>query len=448
MSARILIVDDDRAFRLSTAALLREDGYDVVGAADGQEGVEALRNQTFDLMLLDLRMPGIDGIRVVEALRTWGEGVPILMISGFGTVDAAVKALHAGADDFLTKPVEPGTLSSRVSQLLDRRPREHARAPQAHMVGRSQALQDVLAQVEQVAPTDATVLVTGETGTGKELVARAIHAASKRASGPFIAVNCSALAEGVLESELFGHVRGAFTGAHRDREGLFQAADGGTLLLDEIGDVSPGLQHRLLRVLQERELTPVGSVRPLTVDVRVVASTHQDLSASMEEGRFREDLYYRLNVFRIEVPPLRDRPEDIPLLIDHFLERLGERLGTPEIRPVCSPLASRLLRGHSWPGNVRELLSALESAVIRAGGPRVEGHHLPREVRESATAMSKGLRRYRSGDEPDNEKARIEKALDEASGVKAKAAEVLGMGRTTLWRKMKQYGLEDDSSDD
>ena len=448
MSARILIVDDDRAFRLSTAALLREDGYEVVGAADGQEGVEALREQPFDLMLLDLRMPGIDGVRVVEALRTWGEDVPILMISGFGTVDAAVKALHAGADDFLTKPVEPGALSSRVATLLERRPREHERRARAEMVGRSRGIQEVLDQIGQVAPTDATVLVTGETGTGKELVARAVHAASSRAEGPFVAVNCSALAEGVLESELFGHVRGSFTGAHRDREGLFEAADGGTILLDEIGDVSPGLQHRLLRVLQERELTPVGSVRPRPVDVRVVASTHQDLGTAIEEGRFREDLYYRLNVFRIEVPPLRERAEDIPLLVDHFLERLGERLGRGGVRPACSPLALRLMRAYPWPGNVRELLSALESAIIRAGEARVEAQHLPREVRAFSDDLGQGLHRYRMEDAPEEERDKIVRALEEAEGVRARAAELLGMGRTTLWRKMKQYDLEEEATDD
>ncbi len=450
MGHRILIVDDDRAFRMSTAALLREDGYEVVGAADGREGVEALRAGSFDLMLLDLRMPGIDGIRVVEALRTWGEGVPILMISGFGTVDAAVKALHAGADDFLTKPVEPGVLSSRVAQLVERRPQEHARPVNAQMVGRSRGLREVLEQISKVAPTEATVLITGETGTGKELIARAIHAQSARASAPFVAVNCAALAEGVLESELFGHVRGAFTGAHRDRTGLFESADGGTILLDEIGDVSPSVQHRLLRVLEERELTPVGSVSPRSIDVRVVAATHQDLTEAITAGRFREDLYYRLNVFRIEVPPLRERQEDIPLLVDHFLAGLSQRLGsaTQEPGPSCSPLALRLLRAYPWPGNVRELLSALQSSVIRAGGKRIEAQHLPREVREAASGVGRGLSRYRVEEGGEDEKERIVRALREADGVRAKAAEVLGMGRTTLWRKMKQYGLEADEEEE
>ncbi|MEZ4417572.1 MAG: sigma-54 dependent transcriptional regulator [Gemmatimonadota bacterium] len=447
MSAgRLLLVDDDRAFRISTAALLREEGYEVVGAATGAEGVEALKAGRFDLLLLDLRMPGLDGIRIVEALRTWGEGIPILMISGYGTVEAAVEALHAGADDFLTKPVEPDVLSARVAQLLERRPGTASGAEaERPLVGRSPAIAEVLRQIEQVAPTEATVLVTGETGTGKELVARAIHAASVRRSGAFIAVNCAALAEGVLESELFGHVRGAFTGAVKDKVGLFQAADRGTLLLDEIGDVSPGLQQRLLRVLQEREVTRVGDVRPQRVDVRVVAATRRDLREEMEAGRFRDDLFYRLNVFRIALPPLRERAEDVPLLAEHRLSELSALAGRarPAGEALLSPLAMRMLRAYHWPGNVRELFSAIESAWIRSGGARIEGQHLPEEVREAAGGAPGSLGRYRAPETQPDEREAIRRALAEADGVRAKAAELLGMGRTTLWRKMKELGLEE-----
>ena len=448
---RLLLVDDDRAFRVSTSALLREEGYEVVGAETGQEGVEALKAGSYDLLLLDLKMPGVDGVRVVEALRTWGESIPVLMISGYGTVQAAVDALHAGADDFLTKPVEPDVLSARVAELLDRRPGTPPRDPAPRtMVGRSIGIAEVLEQVDQVAPSDVTVLITGETGTGKELVASAIHAASQRSEGPFIAVNCAALAEGLLESELFGHVKGSFTGAVRDKPGLVQAAEGGTLFLDEIGDVSAGLQQRLLRVLQEKEITRVGDIRATKVDVRIVAATRRDLREEMRQGRFREDLFYRVNVFNISLPPLRERVEDIPVLAEHHLSSLVKLAGKERTGgdPVLSPLAMRMLRAYAWPGNVRELFSALESAWIRSGGERIEGQHLPEVVR-SASGASPGLTpRYSGPAGSEDERSAILRALNEAGGVRAKAAELLGMGRTTLWRKMKELDLETGPEED
>jgi two-component system response regulator HydG len=438
-AARLLVVDDDRTFRLSTAALLRQDGHEVVEAEDGAAAVETLKTNRFDLILLDLRMPGLDGIGIVEVLRTWGHDTPVLMISGFGTVDTAVKALHTGADDFLTKPVEPDVLSARVGSLLARRPLrpDERELPAGGLIGRSPGIRAVLEVVERVAPTEATVLVTGETGTGKELVARAIHEQSDRSDGPFIAVNCAALAEGLLESELFGHRKGAFTGAVRDRTGLFEAASGGTILLDEIGDVSPGMQHRLLRVLQEREITQVGAVTPLRVDVRVVAATNKDLKVEMEAGRFRDDLYYRLNVVRIELPPLRARREDIPLITETFYERVGRRP-----HEGCSPLAMRLMQAYSWPGNVRELLAVLDSAHIRAGSRRIEAQYLPADVRGVEEGGGMSGERYRREIPADDERAAIETALAEAGGVRAVAADRLGMSRTTLWRKMKEHGLD------
>lgn len=438
--SRVLVVDDDRTFRLSTAALLRQDGHEVMQAEDGTAAVAILKKEHFDLILLDLRMPGLDGIGIVEVLRTWGTDTPILMISGFGTVDTAVDALHTGADDFLTKPVEPDVLSARVEALISRRPMSTKTGDEpGSIIGRSSAIRSVLEVVERVAPTDATVLVIGETGTGKELVARAIHEQSDRADGPFVAVNCAALAEGLLESELFGHRRGAFTGAVRDRTGLFEAASGGTILLDEIGDVSPAMQHRLLRVLQERELTPVGAVKPIPVDVRVVAATNKDLRAEMEAGRFRDDLYYRLNVVRIEVPPLRTRRQDIPLIAEAFYDKVERRPHSG-----CSPLAMRLLQAHAWPGNVRELLAALESAHIQAGNRRIEAQHLPADVRGAEDQEREPHERYRRTQPVGHEKSDIEEALAAAGGVRSVAAERLGMSRTTLWRKMKEYGLVDE----
>ena len=450
-AGRLLLVDDDRAFRRSTGALLEQDGHDVAEASNASEAVEALKARTFDLILLDLRMPGLDGIRLVEVLREWGEDVPILMISGFGSVEAAVQAIHTGADDFLTKPVEPAVLSARVSELLERRPvTDGSQENTGGIVGRSPSIKRVFAAIERVAGTDTTVLIGGETGTGKELVARAIHDGSPRAQGPFLAVNCAALSEGVLESELFGHLKGAFTGAMRDREGLFQSADGGTLLLDEIGDMAPAMQHRLLRVLQEREVTPVGGAHP---DSRGCA--HHRRHQPRPQGRRRgggvpRGPFLRLNVFRIDLPPLRERRSDLPLLVEHFLRNRGSAEAGAFVTS-CSPLAMRKIQGYHWPGNVRELFAALESAQIQAGGGRVEAQHLPEEVRTAGGAGPSPLERYRHGGTMADERAAIEIALEEAEGQRSRAAEILGMGRTTLWRKMRTYGFiveGDDSPDD
>lgn len=445
MAERILLVDDDRAFRLSTAELLRQDGYEVTAVEDAAGAGAALAAGGYDLMLLDLRMPELDGLQLVEILRRRGDRTPILMISGFGTIESAVESLHLGAEDFLTKPVDPEELSDRVAEILDRRPRSpgEEEATFQGMVGRSNAMREIFEEIRRVAPTDATVLVTGETGTGKELVARAVHALSPRSSRPFVAVNCAALANGVLESELFGHVRGAFTGAIRDKDGLFSAANGGTLLLDEVGDMSLRLQQRLLRVLQEGEVLPVGATRPSSVDARVVASTHRSLRQETEAGRFREDLFYRLNVFRIHLPPLRERGVDLPLLVRVALERLRGRFGDAAPERV-SASAMRLLRDYGWPGNVRELFSAIESAAIRAGGGPIEIQHLPREVRscgEAGAARSAAGARY-DGDSGEEERETIRAALDQCEGVRTRAAEMLGMSRTTLWRKMKEYDLD------
>jgi two-component system response regulator HydG len=439
-SARLLLVDDDHGFRLSTSALLRQDGYEVEVAVDGKEAVHALRQQRFDLLLLDLRLPGTDGLRIVEALRIWGEDIPILMISGFGTVQAAVEALHLGADDFLSKPVEPDVLSARIADLLERRPGALPGSSFAGMIGRSEPMRAVFDAVRRVAPTDTTVLITGETGTGKELVARALHAHSARARANFLTVNCAALPEGLLESELFGHTRGAFTGAVNDKPGLFEAASAGTLFLDEIGDMSLALQQRLLRALEEREVRRIGALRPTAVDVRIVAATHRDLRHEVACGRFREDLFYRLNVFTIGLPPLREHRADIPLLVESRLAALRRE----RRRLTCSPLAMRMLRSYGWPGNVRELMAALESAAIRADGERIDAQHLPPELRAAHERGNGSAERYRAAEPGHDERATILAALERAAGNRARAAEMIGMGRTTLWRKMRQYGIPAD----
>jgi DNA-binding NtrC family response regulator len=448
-SARILIIDDDRAFRVGTGALLVDEGYAVDAAVNGDEGLARLREGAYDLVLLDLRMEGRSGLSVLEEIRRTGNDVPVLMLTGFATVDSAVQALKLGADDYITKPCDNNQLRSKIRVVLARR--EPVLGPgAARIVAASPNMREVLKAIARVAPTESTVLIRGATGTGKELVARAIHEESPRGGRPFLAVNCSALAEGLLESELFGHARGAFTGAVGDRKGIFEEAAGGTVFLDEIGDVSPGMQARLLRVLQEREVTRVGTSRPVNVDVRVIAATHQDLESMVEDGRFRADLYFRLKVFQVRIPPLRERPEDIPALAAAGVSRWNERLTDP-VRRVsgCTEEALALLRSYDWPGNVRELMAAVEHACIVCESGRILPCHLPEEMREPEGGVeaererrvADPSRRYQAPD-PDTERETIMEALEAAEGNRTRAAALLGMGRTTLWQKLKAYGLE------
>ncbi len=446
---RILIIDDDRAFRVGTGALLQDEGYDVVAVGDGDEGLRRLAESSFELVLLDLKMAGRGGLSVLEEIRRGGSSVPVLMLTGFGTVDSAVQALKLGADDYITKPADNHALRSKIRVILARRAPILGQGA-ARIVGRSPQMRSVLNAIGRVAPTESTVLVRGATGTGKELVARAIHEESARRSRPFVAVNCSALAEGVLESELFGHARGAFTGAVSDRKGLFEAADGGTIFLDEIGDISAAMQAKLLRVLQEREVTRVGTAKPLSVDVRVIAATHRDLEAMVEEGTFRADLYFRLKVFQIPVPHLRERAEDIPVLASTALEQWNREVREPSRRIAgLSDETLEVLAAYDWPGNVRELMAAIEHACIVCDGPRILPCHLPDDVREpeegaeedEAAPEPEGARRYQAPD-PEAERASIIEALEAADGNRTRAAAMLGMGRTTLWQKLKAYGLE------
>jgi DNA-binding NtrC family response regulator len=448
---RILIIDDDRAFRIGTGALLADEGYSVDSASGGDEGLERLRGERYNLILLDLKMEGRDGLSVLEEIRRQRVDTPVLMLTGFGTVDTAVQALKLGAEDYITKPCDNELLRRKIRSVLAlRAPSLGAGA--RRVIASTPEMKQVLKSVERVAPTDSTVLLRGATGTGKELVAHAIHEESPRRHKPFVAVNCSALAENLLESELFGHTRGAFTGAVAERRGLFEEANGGTLFLDEIGDVSPGMQAKLLRVLQEKEVTRVGTARPVRVDVRVIAATHQDLEAMVERGRFRADLYFRLKVFQIRVPELRHRPGDIPALAAAAVARWNESVSDPSRRvPGCSEETVELLTSYDWPGNVRELMAAVEHACIVSEGKRILPYHLPPEILErepeAETVESNGngapeaARRYQAPD-PTEERESIRAALEEAQGNRTRAAAALGMGRTTLWQKLKAYGLD------
>ena len=454
-TARILIIDDDRAFRVGTGALLADEGYEVDAAPSGNEGLEKLRDDQFDMVLLDLRMEGRTGLSVLEELRQGGNDIPVLMLTGFATVDSAVAALKLGADDYLTKPCDNALLRSKIKAILARR-EPVLGAGASRIVGTSPKMREVKRAIARVAPTESTVLLRGATGTGKELLARALHEESPRRSRPYLAVNCSALAEGLLESELFGHARGAFTGAVQERRGLFEEANGGTVFLDEIGDVSPGMQAKLLRVLQEREIVRVGTSRPMQVDVRVVAATHRDLEGMVEEGSFRKDLYFRLKVFQIRVPELRDRPEDVPALAGAALARWNERVEPHRRIGGISEEAVSVMQAYDWPGNVRELMTAIEYACIVCEGGRILTHHLPEEVRDGAAVVAgapaggdarkvearaaEPARRYVAPDAV-SEREAILQALEEADGNRTRAAAALGMGRTTLWQKLKEYGL-------
>lgn len=447
---RILIIDDDRAFRVGTSALLVDEGYEVDSAAGGEEGLKKLGEESYELVLLDLKMEGRSGLSVLEEVRRGGNAIPVLMLTGYATVDTAVQALKLGADDYITKPCDNQALRSKIRVILARRAPVLGTGASA-IVGSSSEMRDVLRAIERVARTESTVLIRGATGTGKELVARALHAESSRRARPFVAVNCSALAEGILESELFGHARGAFTGAIADRRGLFEEASGGTLFLDEVGDISGGMQAKLLRVLQEREVTRVGTARAIPVDVRLIAATHADLEAMVEDGEFRADLYFRLKVFQIRLPSLRDRTEDIPALAAAALSAWNAAV-TDLTRRIAglSDETLEVLRAYDWPGNVRELVAAIEHAAIVCDGNRIQPWHLPPEVREGAAeddedrvpdVRADPTRRYQAP-APDAERAAIAKALEDADGSRTRAAALLGMGRTTLWQKLKAYDLE------
>jgi len=440
--ARILVVDDDQSSRELLARILQGAGHRVTALTDGREAVAAIEaGDPPDLVVSDIRMAEVDGLQVIDAYRERAPDTPVILVTAFGNIDGAVEAIRRGAADYLSKPYDVDAIQLVVARAL--RQRELAMENRAlrrglrdryrleNVVGRSEAMLQVFKTAARVASTDATVLIQGESGTGKELVARAIHAASPRAAGPFVAVDCGAIAEGVLESELFGHARGAFTGAQASRRGLFEEANRGTLFLDEIGDVGPNLQARLLRALQEGTIRRVGTNEPIAVDVRVVAATNRDMEAAVRDGAFRADLYYRLHVVSIRIPPLRERREDVPLLAEHFAQKHGRSEGA-----AVSPAARELLLAYDWPGNVRELENVIARALALNPSGVITPEDLPEAVRRNAPrAPSPGG--LDLSDRPtlsELERRYATQVLAETAGNKTRAAEILGIDRKTLYR--------------
>ena len=442
--ATILVVDDEPAACSALTTILEKAGHRVVVASDGQCALEQIAHAIPDLILTDLCMPNMGGLELLGELKRRAIDVPVVLMTASSAIDSAVDAMKNGAQDYLIKPLDIDELSIVVERTLDGlRLRQEAAALKSqvgdparfdNIIGHSPEIRAVFRKVTQIAPSRATVLLTGETGTGKELVAAAIHHRSPRAAGPFVRVHCGALADNVLESELFGHERGSFTGAAKTRLGRFEQADGGTILLDEIGEISLATQIKLLRVLQERDFERVGGNDTIHVDVRIIAATHRDLKQMVADGTFREDLFYRLNVINLRLPPLRERVSDIPLLVDHFLQRLQTADGKPR---SMSPAAMDLLVRYSWPGNVREIENVVQGAVVLAEGESVEARHLPREV-NAASATLDGLPAVPGASLLDFERYAITKTL-EYTGSTSKTAELLGISVRKIQYRLREY---------
>jgi DNA-binding NtrC family response regulator len=455
--AKILIIDDEPKIRRILGLLLRDQGHQVFEAPDATSGLEALVEQSPDLILLDLSLPDLDGLEVLQRVRARDAETDVIVMTAYGTIRSAVEAIRGGAFDYLPKPFDNEELLLLVARVLQLRRLNaevqtlrdelEARYGFTEIVGISRPMQQVFAKINKVSRVDATVLITGESGTGKELVARAIHRRSGRADEPFVAVNCGAVPPNLLESEFFGHEKGAFTDAHRAREGRFQAAHGGSLFLDELGELPMDAQTKLLRVIEEKTVTPVGGTRPVPVDVRLIAATNRQLDEDVREKRFREDLYWRINVVHIELPPLRERREDLPLLIDHLFQKLVPTLGA-EVTSIELD-ARELLFDYSWPGNVRELENCLQQAIVLAEGPTIRVADLPPRVRGEvgpmprpdldevplATAVAEVTERL--------EKRIIEARLRKFNGNRTQTADSLGVSRKTLFNKLRGYGLQE-----
>ncbi len=440
-SVRVLVVDDEHPTRLLMEKELPRAGYAVTTAESGEEALEKVRSADFDVILLDLKMPGIGGMEALRRIREAGAAGEVVILTGHPDVDSAIAAMKLGAYDYLTKPFKLSELEEVLRRAAERRHLQQEntalrrmvaqREPAPRLVGRSQAVEALLATVGRIAGSDANVLIQGESGTGKGLVARIVHERSGRRDGPFLVINCSGFQDQLLESELFGHEKGAFTGATAAKPGLFEVAEGGTLVLDEVGEMSPAMQAKLLQVLDSRELRRVGGTRVHRVDVRIIAATNKDLAQEVRAGRFREDLYYRLNVVSLGIPPLRERTGDIPLLIEHFLQRFGT--GYPP--KALSPAAQRILTEYAWPGNVRELANTIERVLILAPGEAIGPDDLPSSIRSPRGPL------LGPSSLAELERRHIMRVLEETGGRKMQAARLLGIDIKTLNKKIKDYGI-------
>jgi two-component system response regulator HydG len=447
----VLVVDDDPAHRTMLRTLLTGWGYTIHEADDGSTAIEKVHEQAFDLILMDIRMIKVSGLEALDEIKAFNPAIPVIIMTAYSSVETAVEALKSGAYDYLTKPLDFDELRLAMERAMDHRQlKEENRLlreslgnhfDRQNIIGRSPAMVKLLETVAQVAPSEATVLITGDSGTGKEMIAGAIHFNSPRKDGPFVKLNCAAITETLLESELFGHERGAFTGAHKRKEGRFRQAHGGSIFLDEISEMSLAMQVKLLRVLQDREITRVGGQEVINVDVRLIAATNKDLLKEIEAGRFREDLFYRLNVVTLKMPPLRERREDVPLLAKHFLETFCQK-NRKEMKGF-TPQAMDLFLKYDWPGNVRELMNAVERGVVLANSEYLDEKDLPLALKDETIEGAAPPEQAIPGDLSleEVEKASILKTLELTGGNKSEAARRLGITRRTLHKKLKKYGV-------
>ncbi len=457
MKRTVLVVDDEQNMQTVIRMILEDAGYGVEVADGGEAGIAHLTNPNLDVVLSDLKMPGMGGEDFIRRCHEDRPDVPVIVVTAHGTIRSAVKSIHAGATDYLTKPFEPEELEIAVHNAIKLRDilRENQRLKETvteslarrHLMGASQAIQCLLEEIRRVAPYRTSVLITGESGTGKELVARTIHETSPRSQYPWVAINCSAIPHDLMESELFGYVKGAFTGASKNRSGRLEQAQGGTLFLDEIGDLAPALQAKLLRVLQEREFFPVGSDQVRSADVRFLAATNRDLKELVRQGRFREDLLYRLDVYNIVVPPLRERGADIVLLADSFLREISQE--TDKLVQRFTPGTLEVLLHYPWPGNVRELRNAVERSLLSCKGKEIDVQDLPEAIRgATAQTLDPDLATDRSNDQDldnwlaDVERRAILKALEQCGGIQAHAAKRLGISERSLWHRIKKLNIQ------